>query len=98
MSREEFMHLVSILRADITKNEEMAIRSSGAPITAETRLAIALHILAGGKPIDAVTNYLVSESSVYTIFHEVINAVNKSARSGGRLRWSGSRELSNLSN
>jgi len=54
MERDDCWALLGLIRGRLETNEEMAILSSGQPISAECRLAMALRILAGASYLDVM--------------------------------------------
>ena len=67
---------MAILRPDLRKNEEMAYRSSGGPVTSEIKVAIALRWLAGGSYLDLRMLFKVQTSTIYAVVHEVLVSIN----------------------
>ena len=65
MSRASFNALLELLKPLITKNEEMARRSSGSGICPKARLALTLRWLAGGSYLDIAKAYGVDQANFF---------------------------------
>ena len=76
---DSFMDLLHILRADLVVSNEKQARFAkwGQLVLPEVKLAMALHFLAGGSPLDLKLIYHVSTSFVYDSIWLVVDAVNK---------------------
>jgi hypothetical protein len=72
MPRERFDELQHLIEADITRNKEMARRSSGSEVCSKTRLAIVLRFLAGGSYLDIAALYGISQSNFFNSKHGVL--------------------------
>ena len=73
MDRDDCWALLGLIRGRLETNEEMAILSSGQPISAECRLAMALRILAGASYVDVMLAFGVGRCTVFYIFRQVCN-------------------------
>ena len=56
-------------RSDLETNDDMFVLLSGIPM--ESRVALALWILAGGSCLDAMFAFVVDRSTVYMKYHQV---------------------------
>lgn len=56
-------------RSDLETNDDMFVLLSGIPM--ESRVALALWILAGGSCLDVMFAFVVERSTVYMIYHQV---------------------------
>lgn len=72
MSRRVFHELIDLLKTDLRRDEDMAIRLSGSPVDAEICVAIFLRILAGASYLDMMLIFNVSRCTVYECFHRVL--------------------------
>ena len=67
MSREDFADLLNITRDQLQKNIEMGRRSRRTTVTAATRLAITLRIMAGTDVWDMVAVLQVKSFTEYRV-------------------------------
>lgn len=73
MSKSSFMELLSLVRADLEKNEEQGSRSTDAgAISPELRLSITLRWLAGASYQDIAIIHGVHNGSVYAVVNACI--------------------------
>lgn len=77
ISRYTFRKLLNLVRPALTKNAEMARRSSGGVIMPDVRLAATLRILAGGSYIDCAMLFNIEDSTLSRIFRETVHVLNK---------------------
>lgn len=80
---KEFDCLHELLASTIEVDQGMAsvsLQSSGtANITTDSRIGIALIMLAGGRFTEAMRTHGVSRASAYSILHQVVDAINNCA-------------------
>lgn len=76
--KEDFLKIrESIIDAGFpARREDMAIRSSGSPISLDTRIFVTLRMLAGADYLDLAALYGVSEDKVTAIMFEVLHYMN----------------------
>jgi hypothetical protein len=72
-----FNAVLEVITPLLARNVAMAIRSSRVPITPKARLASALILLGGGRPIHASVIMGTAENHVWDNLHEVVAAVNQ---------------------
>jgi hypothetical protein len=72
MPRERFNELQHLIKRDITRNKEMARRSSGSEVCSKTRLAIVLRFLVVGSYLDIAALYGISQSNFFNSKHGVL--------------------------
>ncbi len=77
LSRRSFNKLLMLLLPNLQRDEDQARRSSTGAIAPATRLAITLRVLAGGLHHDQMLSWRVGRSTLYAIFKDTIQAVNK---------------------
>ena len=80
MSRTSFNALLELLLPLITKDEEMARRSSGSGVCPKARLAIALRWLAGGSYLDIAKAYGIDQRNFFHPFGvlwDTLHALNE---------------------
>lgn len=85
-----FCALVEKLRPAIQRDDAMG-RLVGGAVSAESQLAIAVRLLAGGSHHDQASLHGVSDATVYEILHRVVQAINGS--DVGPVRWPAASEL-----
>jgi hypothetical protein len=70
------MELISVLKTELSRDQRMAIVSSGSPDEPAVRLALTLRILGGGSHHDLAMLFRIATINVYAVFHATINAIN----------------------
>jgi hypothetical protein len=75
MQRHTFSSLLNVLRPDLERDAEMALRSSGDRIVPEVQLALFLRLMAVASYLDAMMLFGISRSSCYPVFHGTINSI-----------------------
>jgi len=60
---------VELGRSDLETNDDMFVLSPGIPM--QSRVALALWILAGGSCLEVMFAFVVERSTVYMIYHQV---------------------------
>jgi hypothetical protein len=80
LESQSFDILVQLLGSTLQSNHEMAnltaIRCQSEPISAESRIAAALIMLAGGRYVEAMRTHGFAKSTVYSNLHDVVAAIN----------------------
>jgi hypothetical protein len=70
------MELLAVLQTELSKDQRMAIVSSGSPVEPAMRLALTLRILGIGSYHDLAMLFFVATITVYPGFHATIDAIN----------------------
>jgi hypothetical protein len=76
LRRTSFTELLAVLQTELSKDQRMAIVSSGSPIEPAVRLALTLRILGGGSHHDLAMLFRIATITVYAVFHATIDAIN----------------------
>jgi hypothetical protein len=63
MQRHTFSSLLNVIRPDLERDAEMALRSSGGRIVSEVRLALSLRLMASASYLGAMMLFGISRSS-----------------------------------
>lgn len=77
MNRRSFVKLLSNLRTDLSKDEDMASNSSGGAVSPEVRLAITLRLLSGASHQDLIVLFRLGKSTIYDVFRCTVAVINK---------------------
>lgn len=83
MSRSSFYKLLALLQPLLEKDNEMGMRSGRRTVPADTRLGITLRLLTGAKYIDTMYTYRLESSTVYSIFHDTLHAIQNTLKLNG---------------
>jgi hypothetical protein len=70
------MELLSVLKTEISKDQRMAIVSSGSPVEPAVRLALNLRILGAVSHHDLAMLFCIDTITVYAVFNATIDAIN----------------------
>lgn len=83
MDRRLIRKLLNLIRAGITKNDEMGRRSGRRTIKPYVRLAVTLRMIAGARYMDLIKSYKISHTAVFSIFHSTCDVLMRQLRLPG---------------
>lgn len=96
MNRQTFQTLLTLIREDISRNEEMGMRAGRPVVAPDTRLAVTLRMLAGASYSDIQASYHVGRSTLYEVFKTTCNALMKRLQLPGLPQTEGEMQKSEM--
>lgn len=77
IGKSGFNKLLELVRPDLERSTEMGALSGRNTISAETRLALTLRLLAGASYVDIRLAFRIGRTTVYDVFHATVAALDK---------------------
>jgi hypothetical protein len=77
MTHSTFLALLRLLGDDLTRDMQMAARSSGGRVEPPIRLALTVRMLSGASYLDMMMLFKLASSTVYDVFHSTVASITK---------------------